>query len=94
MPQFWNVLKGEMSLVGTRPPLPEEVEKYTNGHHKRLTMRPGMTGVWQTCGQGKSCDFEDIVRMDAWYVDNWSLWLDLSLIIKTVPVALLGRGSG
>ena len=93
MPQFWNVLKGEMSLVGTRPPTPDEVEAYGSAHFRRLRMKPGMTGLWQTSGRGRVTDFEEIVRMDVEYIRNWSLWLDVKLILKTVPAVLLGTGA-
>jgi len=92
-PQFWNVLKGEMSLVGTRPPTPDEVACYGNGHFKRLAMKPGITGIWQTSGRNRVKNFEDIVRMDVEYARRWSLWLDVKLLLKTVPIVLLGRGA-
>ncbi len=93
LPQFWNVLKGEMSLVGTRPPTADEVAEYGDAHFRRLTMKPGMTGLWQTSGRSRVTDFENIVRMDVEYIRNWSLWLDLKLLLKTVPAVILGRGA-
>ncbi|HAA33550.1 MAG TPA: UDP-phosphate galactose phosphotransferase [Cyanobacteria bacterium UBA8553] len=83
-PQFWNVLKGDMSLVGTRPPTPDEVNLYDIHHYKRLMVRPGITGEWQTKGRSKVKDFEDIVRMDLDYQTKWSIGYDLSLILRTV----------
>jgi exopolysaccharide biosynthesis polyprenyl glycosylphosphotransferase len=93
LPQFWNVLQGDMSLVGTRPPLPEEVEKYKRHHWKRLSMKPGITGIWQTSGRNKVMDFEVIAQMDATYIDQWSLRLDLKLLFKTVKVVFNGQGA-
>jgi lipopolysaccharide/colanic/teichoic acid biosynthesis glycosyltransferase len=84
VPQFWNVLKGDMSLVGTRPPIPAEVERYESYHFRRLSFRPGLTGAWQIAGNGAVNDFEDIFRLDADYIDNWSLWEDSKIIVKTV----------
>lgn len=83
-PQFWNVLKGEMSLVGTRPPTQDEVMLYDIHHCRRLTVRPGITGEWQTNGRSKVKDFEDIVRMDLDYQKKWSIGYDLNLIVKTI----------
>src|SRR5208283_2717755 len=80
LPQFWNVLKGEMSLVGTRPPTRNEVETYENRHHRRLSMRPGITGMWQVTGNHAVRDFEEVVKLDCEYIDGWSLALDLKLI--------------
>lgn len=83
-PQFWNVLKGDMSLVGTRPPTPDEVNLYDIHHYQRLMVRPGITGEWQTKGRSKVKDFEDIVRMDLDYQNKWSVGYDLSLIVRTL----------
>lgn len=83
-PQFWNVLKGDMSLVGTRPPTPDEVNLYDIHHYQRLMVRPGITGEWQTKGRSKVKDFEDIVRMDLDYQNKWSVGYDLSLILRTL----------
>lgn len=83
-PQFWNVLKGDMSLVGTRPPTPDEVNLYDIHHYQRLMVRPGITGEWQTKGRSKVKDFEDIVRMDLDYQTKWSIGYDLNLILRTV----------
>jgi len=92
LPQFWNVLKGEMSLVGTRPPTPNEVELYEPRHHRRLSMKPGITGLWQLHGNGEINDFDEIVRLDCRFIDNWSLWLDVKILCRTVLVVLAGNG--
>jgi anti-anti-sigma factor len=86
LPQFWNVLKGEMSLVGTRPPTPNEVDIYEVPEWKRLDVKPGMTGEWQVNGRSSVRNFEDIIRLDLRYQQNWSLAYDLKLIIKTIVV--------
>jgi exopolysaccharide biosynthesis polyprenyl glycosylphosphotransferase len=93
LPQFWNVLKGEMSLVGTRPPTRSEVRQYQNWHRRRISIKPGITGMWQVSGRNAIEDFDEIVRLDLYYIDNWSLWLDLKLLLKTVKVVLAQRGS-
>ncbi len=91
-PQLWNVLRGEMSLVGPRPPLPDEVEEYETWHRRRLSMRPGMTGLWQVSGRNE-VDFEAWMKLDLDYIDNWSLREDLWILAKTVPAVLFGRGA-
>jgi len=91
LPQFWNVLKGEMSLVGTRPPTENEVAEYDEHHHRRLSMKPGMTGLWQLNGNGAVKDFEHVVKLDCEYIDNWSLWLDAKILAKTVTKVLRGN---
>lgn len=93
LPQFWNVLKGEMSLVGTRPPLPEEVERYDVPEWQRLDVKPGMTGEWQVNGRSSIRSFEDVIRLDLKYQKNWSLMYDLKLIIKTILI-LFSKNSG
>jgi anti-anti-sigma factor len=93
LPQFWNVLKGDMSLVGTRPPTPDEVERYEVPQWQRLDVKPGMTGEWQVNGRSKVRDFEDVIRLDLKYQQNWSLMYDLKLIVKTVTV-LFNKNSG
>jgi len=90
LPQFWNVLKGDMSLVGTRPPTLKEYEQYDCHHKIRLSIKPGITGMWQTGGRSNIFDFEEIVKLDTRYIENWSLGLDIKLIFKTVLV-VLGR---
>ncbi|MEA5568741.1 anti-sigma factor antagonist [Anabaena sp. UHCC 0399] len=92
-PQFWNVLQGDMSLVGTRPPTPDEVERYEVPEWQRLDVKPGMTGEWQVNGRSKVRSFEDVIRLDLQYQKNWSLMYDLQLIFKTVTI-LFNRNSG
>ncbi len=86
LPQFINVLKGEMSLVGTRPPTPDEVNEYEKWHHRRISTKPGITGLWQVSGRNKINDFDEIVKLDLKYIDSWSIWLDMAIIFKTVWV--------
>ncbi len=93
LPQFWNVLKGEMSLVGTRPPTVEEYEQYEFHHKIRLSMKPGITGVWQVAGRSNITDFEEIVKLDTEYIENWSLALDAKLICKTIVVVFKQIGA-
>ena len=92
MPQFYNVLRGDMSLVGPRPPFAWEVEKYKDWHHKRLSVAPGLTGLWQVSGRS-DLPFDEMALLDLWYIDNWSLGLDLKILIRTVPAVLTGRGA-
>jgi len=92
LPQFWNVLRGEMSLVGTRPPTEDEVSAYDEHHHRRLSMRPGLTGLWQLNGNGAVKDFEEVVKLDCEYLDNWSLWLDLKIMARTMAKVMRGDG--
>ena len=92
LPQLFNVLQGHMSLVGPRPPLPQEVARYERWQRRRLSMKPGMTCLWQISGRNE-VSFEDWMKLDLSYIDNWSLLLDLKILLKTVPVVLLGRGA-
>ncbi|MFZ5979349.1 MAG: sugar transferase [Candidatus Zixiibacteriota bacterium] len=92
IPQFINVLKGDMSLVGPRPPLPMEVAKYEPWQHRRLSVKPGVTCIWQVNGRN-AIDFEDWMKLDLEYIDNWSLWLDTKILVKTVPTVLKGSGA-
>jgi len=92
LPQFWNVLTGDMSLVGTRPPTPDEVACYSPHHRRRLSVRPGITGLWQSMGNGKVWDFEVVVRLDCEYIDRWSIWLDLQILARTIVVVVRGTG--
>ena len=93
LPQFWNILKGDMSLVGTRPPTKEEYEQYSQHHKIRLSFRPGLTGMWQVSGRSDITDFEEVVRLDEKYIEEWSIWLDIKIIFKTVGVVLMRKGS-
>jgi lipopolysaccharide/colanic/teichoic acid biosynthesis glycosyltransferase len=93
LPQFWNVFKGEMSLVGTRPPTRDEFAQYENWHRRRISIKPGITGMWQVSGRGRLDDFDEIVRLDLHYIDTWSMWLDVKIILKTVKVVALRSGS-
>ncbi len=93
LPQLWNVLRGEMSLVGPRPLPVEEVRRFQNhADRRRLSVKPGLTCLWQISGRNDIADFDDWVRLDLTYIDRWSLWLDFKILLATVPVALLGRG--
>jgi exopolysaccharide biosynthesis polyprenyl glycosylphosphotransferase len=92
LPQFFNVLRGDMSLVGTRPPTPVEAARYENHHYRRLSMRPGITGPWQVKGNGSVNDFEEVVKLDCGYIDHWSLWLDAKLLLKTCAEVLKAEG--
>jgi exopolysaccharide biosynthesis polyprenyl glycosylphosphotransferase len=91
-PQLWNVLVGDMSLVGPRPPIPSEVQHYDPWHRRRLSMKPGLTCLWQIGGRNK-IGFDQWMKLDLQYIDNWSLWLDLKILLRTVPVVLSGFGA-
>lgn len=93
LPQFWNVLKGDMSLVGTRPPLESEYAQYELHHKARLAIKPGLTGMWQVSGRSDITDFEDVVKLDTEYIANWSVWLDIKILFKTLMVVVKGSGS-
>lgn len=93
LPQFWNVLRGEMSLVGTRPPTPDEVAGYEYRHRKRICIKPGITGLWQVSGRNDIRDFDEVVRLDIEYIDQWSLWLDVKILMKTFRVLLARNGA-
>lgn len=92
LPQFLNVVRGQMSLVGPRPALPTEVSGWSPELHQRLAVQPGITGMWQVHGRNR-CSFDDYTRLDLFYVDNWSLWTDLAILVKTVPAVLLRHGA-
>ena len=91
LPQLFNILRGEMSLVGPRPPLPYELEEYQPWHHERLRVLPGLTGLWQVSGRS-NVPFEEMVRLDILYINSWSLLTDLRIVLRTVPVVFLGTG--
>lgn len=93
LPQFYNVVKGDMSLVGTRPPTADEFEKYNQYYRRRISMTPGLTGMWQVSGRSEIENFDDVVKYDLEYIDNWSLSLDIKILFKTVWVVFAGRGS-
>ena len=93
LPQFFDVLRGDMSLVGTRPPTLDEYKQYESHHKRRLSMKPGITGLWQVSGRSDIEDFEDVVKLDVEYIDNWSLWGDIKILFKTVWVVFAGRGA-
>ncbi len=91
LPQLFNILKGEMSVVGPRPPIAYEIENYQPWHMERLKAVPGLTGLWQVSGRS-SVSFEEMVRLDVKYINNWSIWWDFAIILRTIPVVLWGTG--
>lgn len=93
LPQFFNVLRGDMSLVGTRPPTLDEVSKYERNHWRRMSIKPGITGMWQVSGRSQITDFEEIVELDTEYIDTWSVFLDLKIIIKTALQMITRKGA-
>lgn len=93
LPQFFNVLLGDMSLVGTRPPTLDEVEKYKRTHWRRMSIKPGITGMWQVSGRSQITDFDEIVELDTIYIDKWSIWLDFKIMFKTVLSMLQRKGA-
>ena len=92
-PQFFNVLKGDMSIVGTRPPLTSETNLYEAHHYARLAIKPGITGMWQVSGRSNITDFEEVVRLDREYISNWNIGLDIKILLKTVLVVFKKDGS-
>jgi lipopolysaccharide/colanic/teichoic acid biosynthesis glycosyltransferase len=92
LPQFYNVLRGEMSLVGPRPPIPAEVEQYQDWHRRRLDVPPGVTGLWQVSGRS-DLTFDEMVMLDLFYAENWSLLLDFKILLRTIPTVILGTGA-
>jgi len=92
LPQIFNVVRGDMSLVGPRPALPEEVASYESWHRKRLEVVPGITGLWQISGRS-NLSFEEMMLLDIYYVENWSPSLDISILLRTIPKVLLGEGA-
>ncbi len=93
LPQFYNVFKGDMSLVGTRPPTADEFEKYNQYYRRRISMTPGLTGMWQVSGRSDIEDFDDVVKYDLMYIDNWTLRLDIKILFQTIGVVLFGKGA-
>lgn len=93
LPQFWNVLMGDMSLVGTRPPTVDEYEKYTPEQKRRLSFKPGITGLWQVSGRSTITDFNDVVKLDVAYIDDWTIWKDIEILLKTVKVVFMREGA-
>lgn len=93
LPQLINVFRGEMSLVGPRPPEPAEVEQYQPWHRQRLSVTPGLTGMWQVSGRSQVSSFDEIALLDIWYAENWSIGLDIKIMLKTIPVVLFGTGA-
>lgn len=93
LPQFFDVVRGDMSLVGTRPPTLDEYKQYESHHKRRLSMKPGITGLWQVSGRSDIENFEDVVKLDVQYIDNWTLWGDIKILFKTVWVVFAGRGA-
>ena len=93
LPQFFNIVKGDMSLVGTRPPTEDEFEQYNSHYRRRISMTPGLTGLWQTSGRSEIVDFDEVVKLDLEYIDNWTLGLDFKILLRTIWVVLTGKGS-
>ena len=93
LPQFWNVLKGDMRLVGTRPPTVDEYETYTPEQKKRLSFKPGITGLWQISGRSNIKNFDDVVKLDVAYIDEWTIWKDIEILIKTIKVVFKKEGA-
>jgi lipopolysaccharide/colanic/teichoic acid biosynthesis glycosyltransferase len=94
LPQLWNVFRGEMSLVGPRPLPVDEVARFDDmAHRRRLSVKPGLTCLWQVSGRNNVTDFKEWVRLDLHYIDNWSIWLDLKILLRTVPAVFSGAGA-
>ena len=93
LPQFFNIVKGDMSLVGTRPPTEDEFEQYSSYYRRRISMTPGLTGLWQISGRSEIVDFDEVVKLDLEYIDNWTLGLDFKILFRTIWVVLTGKGS-
>ena len=93
LPQFYNVLIGDMSLVGTRPPTVDEYQEYTPAQKRRLSFKPGITGLWQVSGRSEIKDFDEVVKLDVAYMDGWTIWRDIQILLKTVKVVLRKEGA-
>jgi exopolysaccharide biosynthesis polyprenyl glycosylphosphotransferase len=93
LPQLFNVLKGEMSLIGPRPPLPDEVKRYEDWHYIKFSTYPGITGLWQTSGRASIKDFNLVIKLDFQYAENWNLFQDLYILLKTIPVVIRAKGA-
>jgi lipopolysaccharide/colanic/teichoic acid biosynthesis glycosyltransferase len=93
LPQLWNVLKGDMSLVGPRPPLPEEFARFREWHRRKLAVCPGITCYWQINGRSEISDFDEWARLDLEYIEGWSLWTDLKILVRTIPAVFHGHGA-
>ncbi|MDI6858530.1 MAG: exopolysaccharide biosynthesis polyprenyl glycosylphosphotransferase [Dehalococcoidia bacterium] len=93
LPQLWSVLKGDMSLVGPRPALQEDYERFTDWQKLRVAVKPGITCLWQVSGRNRISDFDEWVRLDLKYIEEWSLWLDITILLKTIPAVISGRGA-
>ena len=92
LPQLFSVLKGDLSLVGPRPPLQSEFKEFNLWHRRKLTVKPGLTCLWQTNGRNEIRNFDEWAKLDLQYIDNWSLWLDFKILLKTIPAVLRGTG--
>ena len=90
LPQLWNVFRGDMSIVGPRPPIPYEVERYTEWHKRRLEVLPGITGLWQVSGRN-ALSFDEMVKLDLQYIEDWSLEEDVRIVLRTLPAVLFGK---
>ena len=93
LPQLWSVFRGDMAVVGPRPPLVSELDKFESWHRRKLSVKPGLTCLWQISGRSEITDFDEWVRLDLEYIDNWSLWLDFKIFFKTIPVVVFGKGA-
>jgi lipopolysaccharide/colanic/teichoic acid biosynthesis glycosyltransferase len=93
LPQLWNVLRGDMSLVGPRPFFESDLEDYEDHHFRRLGAKPGITGLWQVSGRSSVVDFEEVVRLDRDYIEQWSIWLDLWILLRTIPTVFQRTGA-
>jgi lipopolysaccharide/colanic/teichoic acid biosynthesis glycosyltransferase len=93
LPQLFSVLKGDLSLVGPRPPLQNEFKEFDLWHRRKLSVKPGLTCLWQIAGRNEINNFDDWAKLDLKYIDNWSIWLDILILLKTIPAVLSGKGA-